>query len=222
MDIKQIRTILTVFILLTLTACASQARAGKPALPKPKSELFGEFVWQEDGDYGYSILRPSTWSSSPAFESRLYYVPTTETDQISIVLEVVNYQIPANTEAEDGVMGLFRDNPSIEGWTQARVNTWGKMGFDIQLLHSSEGIRIYSQSMGPGTLGLVAYIVKQDRPMAVALVNLSGDMADIELLKQNGIFDDFTTIVESIRMIPVEPGKTTPALPERESSTPYP
>jgi len=30
-------------------------------VPAAKSTFFGRFVWQEDGDYGYAMLRPAGW-----------------------------------------------------------------------------------------------------------------------------------------------------------------
>jgi hypothetical protein len=225
-ELKTMRTI-AIFILsilgLLLAACAA-VNSPTPTLlatstdpiPTPASTRIKQFVWQTDGLCGYRMLRPERWAAADA-ECRAYLLPGSKRQTDQLALRVANYQVLAQQQTE-GIIAqyeLFKQNPSLEGWTKGVEQMWQSNGIESTLEDTLPQAKIYSlPSPGSSDIQVVALTTNQEQPLVVGL-NASGEYADLERLRNEHIWDDFVTMVNSLGAIDYDPNNVTPSLPER-------
>jgi hypothetical protein len=70
------------------------------------------------------------------------------------------------------------------------------------------------RSPGSSDLQVVALTTNQEQPLVVGL-NAAGEYADLERLRNEHLWDDFVTMVNSLGAIDYDPNNVTPSLPER-------
>lgn len=187
-----------------LSGCARSTEPAPTPIPTPKSQKLGEFLWQQDGDYAYSMLRPASWLAADEGTGRVYY-PNLQDNRMRLTLTAVNlkvYTARKNIRTTDVRWTLYRDHPSLEGWTDALVRTLYERDV-VQLEHSLDHARIYSvRTAAFGEhIRLVAYGIDQSTPFEIIL-SVGGEQAQMEEIWQSGLMDDFIAMVESVRAAP--------------------
>jgi hypothetical protein len=220
----QTRKIFILSILdLLLVACAATnsptptllATSTEP-IPTPASTLIERFIWQTDGLCGYRILRPERWDASEA-ECRAYVLASSEGQTNPLILRVANYQVLAQQQTE-GIIAqyeLFKQDPSLEGWTKGVEQMWQSNGIESTLEDTPPQAKIYSvQSPGSSDRQIIALVTDHEQPLVLSL-NAAGEYADLERLRNEHLWDDFVTMVNSLGAIDYDPNNVTPSLPER-------
>lgn len=218
------RRILTLLVLsLLLAACAATnlptptlVTSSTDSIPTPASTLIGQYVWQTDGLCGYRVLRPEGWDASES-ECRAYVPPDLRDRNNRLILRVANYQVLAQQQTE-GIIAqyeLFKQHPSLEGWTKGVEQMWESNGIESTLEDTLPQAKIYSvQSPGSSDIQVVALTTNQEQPLVVGL-NASGEYADLERLRNEHLWDDFVTMVNILGAINYDPSNVTPSLPAR-------
>jgi len=200
-------------VILTLASCADPAAQNpRPpdSLPAAKSAVFGTLLWQQDGDYGYAMLRPAGWMAADNGAARVY-APVPQPADGRLALSAVSYQgsfLPQN--GEDVHWSLFRKHPALGPWADAVNQTLWKED-DIRLERELDKARIYAVRSEAGHIRFIAYVIDSGKPL-VLMLEAGGKLADAERLRALGILDDFALIVESARIIRREAGASNPRL----------
>lgn len=212
-----ITSILGVF----LTACGATNppsptldTPGTEPIPTPASTLIEQFIWQADGLCGYRILRPEMWTASES-ECRAYVLPDAQDRNNQLMLRVANYQVRAQQQTE-GILAqyeLFKQNPSLEGWTKSVEQMWERNGIASTLEDTLPQAKIYSlRSPDSSDVQIIALAIDQEQPLVLSL-NASGEYADLDRLRNEHLWDDFVAMVNSLSAINYDPGNVTPSLP---------
>jgi hypothetical protein len=192
-------------LIVLLPGCAQATEPAPTALPTPKSQWVNEFILQEDSKYGYSMLRPASWQSADEREARVYF-PNPQDDRLRLLLTAVNlntYQARMKGGVTDVRWSLYRRHPDLESWTDDLIKTLYQRDI-VQLEHNLDNARVYSVRSLKFShhIQLVAFIADQSTPIEITL-NVGGQQEDLlEEIRQNGIMDDFITIVESVHASP--------------------
>ena len=214
-----------IFILsilgLLLAACAA-INSPTPTLlatstdpiPTPASTLIEQFVWQTDGLCGYRMLRPERWAAADA-ECRAYVLPSSEGQTDQLILRVANYQVRAQQQT-GGILAqyeLFKQDPSLEGWTKGVEQMWQSNGIGFTLEDTLPRAKIYSlRSPGSSDIQIVALVADQEQALGLSLA-ASGEYANLERLRNEHLWDDFVTMVSSLGAINYDPSNIIPSLP---------
>jgi hypothetical protein len=204
-------------------------------MPTPRSTLVSGFIEQIDGLYGYRMLRPANWTATGGDTmSRFYVAPGFGGTQTQgILVSVENFKIVADTMGGANAIAewiLFQQRPTLDGWTATleRELTIDEEGFT--LLRTLPNAKIYAITTLAGKpmpfLEVVAYAIGQGQPFVITLQG-SGTDRDLTRVEQEGILDDFATMVGSIEALPqdaqnVQPAMPTPAPPQPAPVTPGP
>jgi hypothetical protein len=209
------KKILALSILsLLLTACAAINSSAPTPIPTPASTLIEQFIWQTDGLCGYRILRPEGWAASES-ECRAYMLPGSEGQTDQLFLRVANYQVLAQQQTE-GIIAqyeLFKQDPSLAGWTKGVEQMWQSNGIESTLEATRPQAKIYSlRSPGSSDVQIIALSIHQEQPLVLSL-NASGEYADLERLRDEHLWDDFVTMVDSLGSTGYNPNNITPSLP---------
>jgi hypothetical protein len=194
------RLFLPLFCLVFIVSGCAPATEPAP-IPTPSSQRIGEFISQRDGEYGFTMLRPANWKDANNGAGRTYY-PDPQDDRMRLSLSSVNIktiQPRAGGKPTDIRFILFQENPILEEWANALIQTLHQRAF-VQLEHSLENARIYSvRSAEFGEhIQLIAYAIDQSTPFEMIL-NVGGEQALMEEIVQAGLMDDFITMVASVR-----------------------
>lgn len=217
----QTRKILILSILgLFLAACAAtnsqppSAVINADTIPTPASTIIEGFIWQTDGLCGYRILRPKMWIASES-ECRLYMLSGSQGQNNQLTLRVVNYQVLAQQQTA-GIIAqyqLFKQDASLEGWTKGVEQMWQSNGIEFTLEETLPQAMIYSlQSPGSSDIQIAALAIDQQQPLALSL-NASGENANLESLRNENLWDDFLTMVNSLSTVSYDPSNIVPSLP---------
>jgi len=189
-------------MMVNETGGVVQTATGTPAsqieIPA-QSELFRSLIWDHQPDLGYVMLRPTNWISQEHGTAARSYIPDAGPEKDNVTLLVTNYQKSAKSLPQGGILvqwELFQDNRTLDGWTQALEASWERSNTRYQIEYETDRAKIYFLQIAPGGNGLVAYIVDQGQPFSVAL-DLRGDIADADQIKEAGIVTDLVTIVDS-------------------------
>jgi hypothetical protein len=200
-------------ICILLTACTTLKEPNSTNPPTPVSALIEAFVRQTDGVCGYTVLRPGTWHATQAI-CRTYAPPGSEQQADPLALTVVNYRVAAEQQ-EDGAIAqfeAFQRASSLEGWSEQVEQMWERSGVEATRLETLSTARIYALwSPGMTNPQIVALVIDQETPLGLAL-DTSDAYADLERLRNAGLWQDFVTMTKSLRAIPHDPSKVTPAL----------
>jgi len=80
---------------------------------------------------------------------------------------------------------------------------WKNDGAEIALVGEYPQTRIYivKSPLSPDELTLWALVVDEDQPLVITLTG-RGQYTDLEQLRQDGIYNDFVTMVVSARALP--------------------
>jgi hypothetical protein len=126
------RKMLYVALLLLLSLCACDGRASRqPEVPQPRSELFGQFVWEENPGKACAMLRPASWT----VRGNGAYLAPDATDQASVSLQVDNYGVAwagKDANATSAHWELYKANPTLEGWTRGVEEMWEREGVPFE------------------------------------------------------------------------------------------
>jgi hypothetical protein len=209
--------------MLGLVACAGSAATATTVqptttgIPTATSSLIGSFIRQTDGRFGYQMLRPAGWESRNGDVLRYYAMPGFRSQTDGISFGVINLQpdsVPnATAGAANAILYFFQKDPTLEGWTKNLEQMWRRDQIEPTLLATLPQAKIYWLHY-PATPWLVieAYIVDQNHPIVVSL-EAAGAYADLERLRREGIFTDFSTVVASVHAIRSNPANVYPPLP---------
>ncbi|MEZ4731104.1 MAG: hypothetical protein R3E79_28620 [Caldilineaceae bacterium] len=223
---------------VALLACVGVLAACTPVQPKPPaapvtpstleqieiqpvSQAIDRFRWQTDGAYGYRMLRPANWQPINLGDARGYYPPgsTGETDRLLLVARNLLALDPALNSVP---LTLFRDQPTIAAWAAALEASWQRETTPVKSYTLEETLpnaRIYAlQSSTPDQMQVVAYFVADGQPLVISL-DTFGRYANVQRLRDEGIFTDFVTMVTSGTAVELDPQKITPPLVE-DNATP--
>jgi hypothetical protein len=218
------RILILPIAMLGLVACAGSAATATTVqptttgIPTATSSVVGSFIRQTDGRFGYQMLRPAGWESAIAGNRRFYGTPgyRSQTDRISF--GVANLQpdnVPnATAGAANAILYFFQKDPTLEGWTKDLEQMWRRDRIEPDLLATLPQAKTYwlrNPDPASSVLEIVAYIVDQNHPIVVGL-EAAGAYADLERLRREGIFADFTTIVASVHAITTNPANVGPPL----------
>jgi hypothetical protein len=216
-----------VAIVVAVATIAFLRSTGGPAsasgVPVAASKVVGSLVWQTDGRYGYSMLRPNDWSAIDLGTGRGYVAPTSADGQLPMSLTAVNY-LTLNAAPNDILIQrtIFEKDPSLEGWTAGMERFWPTIGVTATLARTLPEAKIYAlEAPETGELDLVAFVVDGDQPISVALYAHGSD-ADLAYLNRTGVMSDFVTIVESVRQVTYDPGNVKPQLRANATGSPMP
>ena len=229
----------TAAVLVLVVAVWSTLSPGDPAaglprgqgsIPAAKSAEVGSLIWQTDGVYGYQMLRPADWNATDQSGARLFWMPDSAQGTDFVAISVVDAALAEVAPTESGspsiILDLFRKNPTFEGWIasieQAMASAGGTVTIvrsfptgTVTLVRSFPTARIYltlDAPEGPAPmLMLSSYKVDDGKPLVIVLL-ATGPYATMDRLEAAGIVDDFATMVESARAIPLDPGNVAPPL----------
>jgi hypothetical protein len=197
-------------------------------VPTPHSPLIGSFVWQTDGAFGYQMLRPAGWEAKELGDTRQYVAPGPAIRPDWLALEAVNYQARFSGErrseaASSWEYAAFEQNPTLEGWSSAVEQKLRSLDAQPELVRSLPDVRVYTARKDDiGSLSLMALKVEGGQPLDIRLWT-SGTYADVDWLKNQGVLDDFVTMVASARAFPENPQYVMPPLSALPTPTaPYP
>jgi hypothetical protein len=170
--------------------------------PTPSSSVVDRFIWQSDGLCGYHILRPAAWKIS-ASECRSYTFSNPESPKDQLEFRIINYKVMSEQSSE-GIMQqfeLFEQDQSLNGWTKSIEERWENSGIQFTLLEIFPQAKIYSVvDPNSSEMQVVAFAVIWLQPLGLELT-ASGTYANLELLREEGILDDFATMVSSVQAI---------------------
>lgn len=203
---------------------------GQGSIPAAKSAEVGSLIWQTDGVYGYQMLRPADWNATDQSGARLFWMPDSAQGTDFVAISVVDAALaevaPTGSGSPSIILDLFRKNPTFEGWIasieQAMASAGGTVTIvrsfptgTVTLVRSFPTARIYltlDAPEGPAPmLMLSSYKVDDGKPLVIVLL-ATGPYATMDRLEAAGIVDDFATMVESARAIPLDPGNVAPPL----------
>jgi len=203
---------------------------GQGSIPAAKSAEVGSLIWQTDGVYGYQMLRPADWNATDQSGARLFWMPDSAQGTDFVAISVVDAAQAEVAPTESGtpsiILDLFSKNPTFEGWIagieQAMASAGGTVTIvrsfptgTVTMVRSLPAARIYLTLDAPEgaapMLMLSAYKVDDGMPLVIILL-ATGAYATLDRLEAAGIVDDFATVVESARAIPLDPGNVAPPL----------
>jgi len=192
---------------------------GQGSIPAAKSAEVGSLIWQTDGVYGYQMLRPADWNATDQSGARLFGMPDSAQGADGVAISVLKAAQAERAPTESGtpsiILGLFRKNPTFEGWIAGIEQATTSAGGTVTVVRSLPAARIYLTLDAPEGLApmlmLSAYKVDNGRPLVIVLL-ATGAYATLDRLEAAGIVDDFATMVESARAIPLDPGNVAPPL----------
>lgn len=218
----------TAAVLVLVVAVWSTLRPGVPlagllrgqgSIPAAKNVEVGSLIWQTDGVYGYQMLRPAGWNATDQSGARLFGMPDSGQGADGVAISVLNFAQAERAPSESGtpsiILGLFRKNPTFEGWIAGIEQATTSAGGTVTVVRTLPAARIYLTLDAPEGLApmlmLSAYKVDDGRPLVITLI-ATGAYATLDRLEAAGIVDDFATMVESARAIPLDPGNVAPPL----------
>jgi hypothetical protein len=142
-------------------------------------------------------------------------LPGSQGQNNQLTLRVVNYQVLAQQQTA-GIIAqyeLFKQDASLEGWTEGVEQMWQSNGIEFTLEETLPQAKIYSlQSPGSSDIQLAALAIDQEQPLALSL-NASGEDANLESLRNENLWDDFLMMVNSLSTISYDPSNIVPSLP---------
>jgi hypothetical protein len=160
------------------------------------------------------MLRPEKWQAE-ASECRWYAPPGSQDQADRLALRVSNYQVLAQ-QMSGGTIAqyeAFKQESSLEGWTSLIEHMWLQTNVAFTLEKMLPQARIYVLDPGTGdSLILAAQAVDQEQPLALGLYAY-GAYADLARLRSQHVWDDFVTMVNSVRAVNYDPANVTPSLP---------
>jgi hypothetical protein len=182
-----------------------------PPLP---GALIPSLVQQIDGRFGYSILRPAGWTAHDGGGFR-GYLDASDPADTRVSVTVTNYAVLAAKDPT-GIVAqwdAFRRDSSLDGWTAGVERSMHSNGIDFTLVETLPNAKIYLTTE-PGSSGLKAYIIDKGQPLGVGLVGPAAhpSLEPLDQLRADGTYDDFVTIVNSVRAIPFDPSNVSPPL----------
>jgi hypothetical protein len=168
----------------------------------PASQIISGFRNEEDREFGYSMLVPTGWESVNLGSARGYTPPSQAGATDGVSLTAANLRTIGESPGENAQLlpyELFKRNPSLSAWTDSVAESWRQNGIAAQEQDSLPNARIYSVVPAKGQVQLVAYAIDGDQPLAVQLIG-RGRYGTVEGLRDAGLFEDFKTMVESVRV----------------------
>lgn len=181
------------------------------------SLLVKNFLWQTDGLYGYRMLRPAGWEAVDMKDRRGYRPPGLAGQADQVLLMAFNLQVIAKaTQSPTGLIAqwsLFERDHSLDGWTGGIEQMWASDGLEFSLVRTLPHAKVYllKPSAASDVIELAAFAVDDDQPLTIGL-EAYGAYADERRLQQEGILDDFATMVASISAVQPDPTNIDPAL----------
>lgn len=199
--------------------------AGAPptgsALPSPHSALVSGWVEQTDGAYGYRMLRPANWTTTSGDGlQRSYLAPGFQAAGTQgVLIAVTNYEALGTSAGANTIVaqwGLFQQHPEIADWTAALERMMQQDAWTYRLVRTLPNARIYAIPAMPGqqqpTIVVFAYVIAGGQPFGLELQGF-GTYHDLATLEQDGVLDDFATMVGSIAPVPADPANVVPPMP---------
>ncbi len=223
-------SVAAVLLLVVAIWIVLQPNLGTPShprsqgiVPTAKSAEVGSFVWQTDGVYGYEMLRPAGWSMADLGTLRSYAAPGGGDQSGGLELQVLN--LKARPDAPDGTSGVpegmreLRDRfdaaPNLSDWTKATQELMGPNQPAIAQVSAGPDAVIYQIRYDPTSRVksvIFALVVKEGQPLILAL-NAGGQYGDLQALRASGVWDDFLTMIVSVRPIPPDVNNVQPWAP---------
>jgi len=130
---------------------------------------------------------------------------------------VFNLQVLAKATQSPTILiaqwALFERDRSLAGWTAGIERMWTNDGLKFTLVRTFPRAKIYilKPSTPSDVIELAAFAVDDDQPLTIGL-EAYGAYADEGRLQQEGILDDFATMVASISTVQLDPKNIDPAL----------
>lgn len=190
-------------------------------LPSPHSALVSSWVEQTDGAYGYRMLRPANWkTTSGDGMQRFYIAPGFQGSQVQgVEVLVTNLKVLGTSMGANGSVaqwGLFQQHPDLAGWTAALEQMMQANEWTYSAIRTLPDARLYAitamSGKEPPTLLVVAYAIAGGEPFSLTLES-AGTYRDLATLEQDGVLDDFATMVGSIAPVPADASNVVPAMP---------
>ena len=208
--------VLAILALTAVTAIGCGPAPTQTGSAQPSHPL-GALVDQSDGRFGYEMLRPAGWAAVEVAEGRGYLDARSPQDA-RLGLVVVNLAVAARSvadpQAELPQWEAFRRDPTLDGWTSGIERMWRSDGIDYQTLKQMSTGKVYlTSSRANRELQAVAFVVRSEQPLVVALVGTASHPLFDRSQLSDGLLDDFMTIVDSVKAIPVDPNNVAPSLP---------
>ncbi len=148
-------------------------------------------------------------------DRRGYQPPGLPSQADQVLLMAFNLQVIAKaTESPTGVIAqwaLFKRDHSFDGWTGGIEQMWTSDGTAFTLVRTLLQAKIYLHKPRSDLIWVEAYAVDNDQPLIIGL-EAHGAYADEARLQQEGLLDDFATMVGSISAIQPDPKNIDPVL----------
>jgi hypothetical protein len=192
-----------------------QISTPQPESTSPSSELVGSFVQQTDGVYGYRILRPAAWDAINLGDVRGYRPAGSDGKDDRVLLTVTNVEGLGRKSTQNlqiVTYNQFKQNPSLEGWTQAIERHWQSLGISFNQERKLSNAIVYSTAAPNGQIQLVGYVVDNGKPL-VASLHCFGSYSNRGKLVRDGLLKDFETMVASLTALDGTSQEVSPPLP---------
>jgi hypothetical protein len=200
-----LKILFSIMIALSILTGLFPVSSVDAAPPTPTSALIDRFVSEVDNTYGYQIFRPASWTSVDLGDRREFVSPDSIDQSNRIMLIVTNLQVVSDKiVGKNGLIanyGLFKQEPSITAWMQKTEALWQMDGTQYVKVGELPNAMIFAVRPNPDQLHLIAYVVSQDQPLAMALIGY-GSFNDLDALKKTGLLIDFETMVSSASAYP--------------------
>ncbi len=209
------RLSLLVVLLLSVGMFTACTQSSGDSIPLASSSMVKSFLWQTDGLYGYRMLRPAGWEPIDMKDRRGYHPPGLPSQTDQVLLMAFNLQVIAKaTESPTSMIAqwaLFKRDHSLDGWTAGIERMWTSDGMEFTLVRTLPQAKIYLLKPKSDLIWVEAYAVDSGQPLTIGL-EAHGAYADEARLQQEGLLDDFATMVGSISAIQPDPKNIDPAL----------
>jgi hypothetical protein len=194
------RLLIGLALLASLVAVTIQPTRAAP--PPPVSPLITSFVLQTDSEFGYQMLRPANWDVINLGDARGYFPVGSAGQADRVLLLATNYQTVGGQVDQSQVtitqLAEFTQNPSLEAWAAKREQDWKSLNLPFKKLGGGPpNAAIYALTQTTGEINIVAYIVSNGQPLVLSLYGF-GAYASVDALTQNGLVQDFLTMVASV------------------------
>jgi hypothetical protein len=177
--------------LLMITGCTS------PSTSATQPE--GDYVVDVNDTYGFEVRRPAGWQGE-GIPNMYDYIPDVEAlgEERSIRISVLNYETYAEAQGENTIVipySLYEMTPSLEGWTQAMVNSWESNGADVELLSELPNAKVYHVEQVEQWTNVIGLVEEDGHPMSIGI---SARNLTLEELREMGLLAELEAMIASL------------------------